>query len=44
MTVSVGGAELATVTDKESPYPSGAVAAYTEDATITVGPVSMTSE
>lgn len=44
MTVSVDGAELATVTDEESPYPSGAVAAYTEDATITVGPVSLTTE
>lgn len=43
MTVSVGGAELATVTDRESPYPSGAVAAYTEDATITVGPVAVES-
>ena len=43
MTVSVDGAELATVTDEESPYPSGAVAAYTEDAAITVGPVSLTA-
>ena len=43
MTVSVDGAELATVTDEESPYPSGAVAAYTEDAVITVGPVSLTT-
>ena len=43
MTVSVDGAELATVTDEESPYPSGAVAAYTEDAAVTVGPVSLTA-
>lgn len=38
-TVSVDGQELATVTDSETPYHSGAVAAYCEDAEVTFTPV-----
>lgn len=36
VTVTIDGTELVTVTDKDNPYVSGAVAAYTEDAAVMV--------
>lgn len=39
MSVKVDGADLVTVSDDQSPYQSGAVAAYAEDADVTIGPV-----
>ncbi len=39
MSVKVDGDDLVTVSDDQSPYQSGRVAAYTEDADVTIGPV-----
>lgn len=40
MAVSVDGQQLVTVTDDLDPYPAGQVAAYCEDADVTVGPLN----
>ena len=39
-TITVDGQELGTVTDSESPYRSGAVAAYCEDSDVTFAPIT----
>ena len=39
-TITVDGQELGTVTDKQSPYRSGAVAAYCEDSDVTFTPIT----
>jgi hypothetical protein avisC_00242 len=38
--ITVDGQELGTVTDTESPYRSGAVAAYCEDSDVTFTPIT----
>lgn len=43
-TITVDGQELATVTDTDSPYLSGAAAAYCEDAVVTFTPITRTEE
>ena len=39
-TITVDGQELGTVTDKQSPYRSGTVAAYCEDSDVTFTPIT----
>jgi len=39
-TITVDGQELGTVTDKQSPYRSGKVAAYCEDSDVTFTPIT----